>query len=59
MTDEERLEEQLSAVRLFCASFKSKKSLLAIRQVVDEVIGYRESIEYFKEHGIAIEGRAK
>ncbi len=56
MTDDERFEQQLEAFRLFCASFKSRKRLLAIRGVVDDFLGYRETVQYFYDRGILIEG---
>lgn len=58
MTPEDRFKHQQAAHRYFLAHF-DRKELLALRQDVDEAIGYRESVQYFKDRGISIEGVQK
>lgn len=50
-------KDRQAAHRLFLAYFATKEmreELLALRQDVDEALGYCETIQYFKERGIQI-----
>ena len=54
MTNEEIFKERQEAHRLFLRHF-TRKELLALRQDVDEAIGYREFVQKMRDHGIRVE----
>lgn len=56
MTDEEIFKERREAHRMFLKHF-DRRQLLALRQDIEDAIGYRELVGYFLLHGIDIKGK--